>query len=117
MQGGAVLTGLGGGFSVLLSAQNAFIADTTRPTERSKFLGLSLVMLWLGSAAAPLISAPLTDHRLYATNFALTAFTWFLYILYIIFILRETRAPSGDRATRFIGEPESVYSAAWGSAK
>lgn len=104
MQLGAVLSGLGGGFSVLLSGHNAFIADTTRPTERSWYLGLSLVMLWVGGALGPLVSAPLTGHQSYATSLALTALGWLVYILYVAFVLRETRVPSAE------GETSSILS-------
>lgn len=93
----AVIQGLGGGFSVIISAQNAFIADTTSPIERSRYLGLSLVMLWTGGAVGPLISAPLTNHKLYALNFGVMALAWVVYVLYVAFFVRETRLPSGER--------------------
>ena len=109
MEFGAVLCGLGGGFTVLISGHNAFIADTTRPTERSRYLGLSVVMLWVGGALGPLVSAPLVSHQRYATNLALTALAWVVYILFVLFVLRETRIPSADRETSSI---LSVLSAA-----
>lgn len=87
----AVIQGFGGGFSVILAAQNAFIADTSSPSTRSFYMGLSLVMYWCGSAFGPLISAPLLGRKLYTVNFGFTVDTWILYLLYLFLFLRETR--------------------------
>jgi hypothetical protein len=99
IQVGAVLLGLGGGFSVSLAGQNALIADTSVPAVRSYYMGLSLIMWWTGNAIGPLASAPLVSKDMYSTTFGITAATWVFYFFYLQFFLRETRVPLAERPT------------------
>ena len=95
----AVIQGLGGGFSVVMAGQNAFIADTSAPSERSYYMGLSLAMWWLGTAVGPLVSAMLLEKNLYAMNFSITTLTWALYLPYLVLVLREARVPLAETET------------------
>lgn len=95
IQLGAALQGLGGGFSVVMAGQNAFVADTSTPATRSYYMGLALVMFWAGHAVGPLVSGALLNHELYTTNFAVTALAWLLYLPYLHFVVREPREARG----------------------
>jgi hypothetical protein len=92
----AVMKGSGGGFSVVNAGQAAFIADTSPAKTRSFYLGLGLVMFWIASAIAPLVSAVLLDEGRFATNFGIAVGAWMVYLTYLILILRETRVPKAS---------------------
>ena len=92
----AAIQGLGGGFSVVMAGQNAFIADTSAPSERSYYMGLSLAVWWLGIAVGPLVSAVLLEKDLYAVNFGIATLTWALYLPYLVLALREVRVPLAE---------------------
>ncbi|GJE91947.1 MFS general substrate transporter [Phanerochaete sordida] len=96
---GAALQGLGGGFSVVLAGQNALIADTSAPHERSFYMGLALVMWWSGTAVGPLLSGVLVEGRLYTLAFALCVLLWALYLPYVAFVVREARDSEAEACT------------------
>jgi hypothetical protein len=95
------MKGSGGGFSVVNAGQAAFIADTSPAKTRSFYLGLGLVMFWIASAIAPLVSAVLLDDGRFTINFGISVGAWIVYLVYLVLILRETRVPKarGDLAT------------------
>ncbi|KAJ6583768.1 major facilitator superfamily domain-containing protein [Mycena sp. CBHHK59/15] len=95
----AVLTGIGGGFSVVTAAHTAFIADTSTTAQRSYYMGIHLVMYWVASALAPLISAFLIEKDYYVLNFSIAVGAWTLYFLYLVFVLRESRPKDAVGAT------------------
>ncbi|EKM49728.1 uncharacterized protein PHACADRAFT_265378 [Phanerochaete carnosa HHB-10118-sp] len=98
LQLAAVLQGLGGGFSVVMAGQNAFIADTSAPSKRSYYMGLSLVMWWVGNTVGPLISAVLLDEGLYTINFGIIVVIWALYLSYLLFAVREVHVPLAEES-------------------
>ncbi|EKM49729.1 uncharacterized protein PHACADRAFT_154268 [Phanerochaete carnosa HHB-10118-sp] len=96
LQIAAVVQGLGGGVPVVMAGQNAFIADTSFPGERSSYMGLALGMFWAGNAVGPLVSAVLLNKDLYTINFVITVLVWVLYLLYLLFVVREVRVPVAE---------------------
>lgn len=104
----ALFNGLAGGSYVVLTAQLAFLTDTSSPTRRTFVLGLALSVMPMGSIASTILSAAVTSLELYGAVFSIAMVVHLMYLAYLHYVLRELRKPSRLEANALEEKPPSV---------
>ncbi|KAL0946702.1 hypothetical protein HGRIS_012889 [Hohenbuehelia grisea] len=88
---GSVVDGLVGGVTTASAAMHAYIADTTSPSSRSRFLSLSLGILFIGIALGPTLGSliiRLTQQALFVFYLAAGLHAFYAFICW--FVLPES---------------------------
>lgn len=87
----AVCKGLGGYVSAIVAAQNSYVADCTRPENRSRFLGINFALYHFGTALGPITSGVLIErYGFLSQTLALAMSMWVFYFAYVVCILPES---------------------------
>ncbi|KAF9469426.1 major facilitator superfamily domain-containing protein [Collybia nuda] len=111
---GPLIEGSLGGIIAATAALNAYIADTTNSTTRSRFFSLSMGLIFAGMSIGPTLGSLLihtTGHTL--SVFYVDGAAHLIFALCILFVVPESRSPTDCRLSRVKYATEKPSGSLW----